>query len=199
MRLPKAPIPAARVAVAARAVVAVFAVVAASTAVVAAETAPALAPPPSTAPPTALRACPAPSGPTVVRLVPTRPDVAGSGEVALTMADSPYGVAVAADGRYRTRVVVRLEDLPPRPGVDYVVWAAPPSLDDFARLGSLASGAGEIEGIVGWNQFLVFVTAESGEGGGRWAGPILFTAMSPSGKLHPHAGHGIFESYSYLC
>lgn len=152
--------------------------------------------------PTRASAEPAPAAcpdPTVVPLAPTRPEVAGYGEVALVMADSPYGVAVSTDGRYRTRLAVRLEGLLPRPGATYVVWAATPSLDGVARLGTVESGAATIDATVEWNQFLVFVTAEASPGGERWEGPILFTAMSPSGKMHPKAGHGIFESYSYLC
>lgn len=144
---------------------------------------------------------PSPSalGPTVVPLQPTRPEVAGTGSVVLTMAGSPYGIAVASDGRYRTRVVVRLAGLPPREGARYVAWAATPSLERAVRLGSVESGEARIEATLEWNQFLVFVTAEADPGGERWEGPILFTAMSPSGKMHPKAGHGIFESYSYLC
>ena len=137
--------------------------------------------------------------PTVVPLETTRPEVAGSGSVSLAMAGSPYGVAVASDGRYRTHLTVHLAGLLPREDVVYVAWAATPSLDRVARLGSVVSGSAEIEATVEWNKFLVFVTAEESADVERWRGPILMTAMSPSGKMHPKAGHGIFESYSYLC
>lgn len=161
--------------------------------------APATGAPTTAAPsPAAVTAPPACPDPTVVPLAPTRPEVAGSGEVALVMAGSPYGVAVSTDGRYRTRITVRLEGLLPRPGATHVVWAATPSLGEVARLGTVESGAATIDAVLEWNQFLVFVTAETTPGE-RWEGPILFTAMSPSGKMHPKAGHGIFESYSYLC
>lgn len=145
--------------------------------------------------------CPDPTvpDPTVVALEPTGPAVGGRGSVELRMADSPYGVTVSSDGRYVTDVRVALERLRPWPDRSYVVWATTPNLDEVAKIGVVDGAAGRVRGTVAWNQFLVFVTLEPDPTVGRWTGPIVFTAMSPSGKMHTKAGHGVFESYSYLC
>lgn len=145
--------------------------------------------------------CPDPTvqDPTVVALEPTGPAVGGRGSVELRMAGSPYGVTVSSDGRYVTDVRVTLEGLRPYEDRRYVVWATTADLDDTVKLGVVDSADGRVRGTLGWNQFLVFVTIERDPTVERWAGPIVFTAMSPSGKMHTKAGHGVFESYSYLC
>lgn len=137
--------------------------------------------------------------PTVVPLEPTGPTVGGRGAVELRMASSPYGVTVSADGRYVTDLRVALEGLRPYPDASYVVWATTPNLDEVAKLGVVDGSGGRVAGTVAWNQFLVFVTVEPDPGVERWTGAIVFTAMSPSGKMHTKAGHGVFEAYSYLC
>jgi len=137
--------------------------------------------------------------PTVVPLEPTGPTVGGAGAVELRMASSPYGVTVSADGRYVTDLRVVLEGLRPYADASYVVWATTPNLDEIAKLGVVDGSGGRVEGTVSWNQFLVFVTVEPDPAVERWTGAIVFTAMSPSGKMHTKAGHGVFEAYSYLC
>lgn len=145
--------------------------------------------------------CPDPvvPDPTVVALEPTGPTVGGGGTVELRMADSPYGVTVSSDGRYVTDVRVTLERLRPWSDRSYVVWATTPDLDEAAKIGVVDGTAGRAHGTVAWNQFLVFVTLERDPAVESWTGPIVLTAMSPSGKMHTKAGHGPFESYSFLC
>jgi len=136
----------------------------------------------------------------------------------LAFPDSPFGVAVSADGRYEYEVELHLSGLRPRPGVTYVAWATTPNLDQVSRLGEVGAD-GRLSARVDWIQFIVLVTAESAAetavetatetaaetatetaaAGDRWAGPILVTAPSPSGRMHTMAGHGIFEAHSTLC
>lgn len=139
------------------------------------------------------------SDPLRVAFTVTRSGYGGSGDMILTMAASPFGVTVARDGAYRTDVVLDLRELRRRDGIVYVVWAATPELDSRLKIGSFSGGSAQLAAELEWNQFLVFVSAERSADVDRWQGPIVLTAMSPSGRMHPKAGHGVFEAYSYLC
>jgi len=132
------------------------------------------------------------AAPEEVRLQPTQNAPGGRGRMILTPAVSAYGIAVDAEGRHRYEVRLEIEVLRRREGASYVVWAATPELDRVARLGVLGDG-NRIEGEVAWNKFLVFVSEEAVPDGERWAGPILLTGLSPSGRMHTMAGHGPFE------
>lgn len=132
------------------------------------------------------------AAPEEVRLRPTQNAPGGRGRMVLTPAESAYGIAVDAEGRHRYQVRLEVEQLRRRDGASYVVWAATPELDRFDRLGVLGDG-NRVEGEVAWNKFLVFVSEESAPDGERWAGPILLTGLSPSGRMHTMAGHGPFE------
>jgi len=110
----------------------------------------------------------------------------------LTPAESAYGISVDTEGRHRFEVRLEIERLRRLPGASYVVWAVTPELDQVARIGALGSES-RIEGVIAWNKFLVFVSEETAPDGDRWAGPILLTGLSPSGRMHTMAGHGPFE------
>ncbi len=115
----------------------------------------------------------------------------GRGEV--TFADSPFGVALAADGSYLLDVRLSVERLAePREGV-YVGWLTTPELDEVERLGPLEDG--RLRGRARWNKFLLVVTLESGDDpkAAAWAGPVALRGMSRSGQMHTMAGHGAFE------
>jgi len=122
----------------------------------------------------------------------------------MALENSPFGVAVSARGVYRYRVSIEVTRLRRRPARRYVAWAATPDLGQVRRLGVVARNA-PLSATLAWNQFLVFVTAEpespddSTGVGARWTGPILLTALSPSGYMHTMAGHGIFEAHTALC
>ncbi|MFQ5747190.1 MAG: hypothetical protein ACE5HF_08235 [Gemmatimonadota bacterium] len=139
-------------------------------------------------------------GPTGVRVPfrPTRHARGARGEAQLVFARSPFGVAVEEDGRYRYDVTIQLANLRPRAGRTYVAWAATPDLDHVLRLGPVDSDL-RVEGRLSWNKFLLFVTLEPDPSVERWTGPVVLTAMSPSGRMHTMAGHGIFERHTALC
>lgn len=143
-----------------------------------------------------------PLDPVRVEMTATLAAHGAAGHVEITATGSPYGIAVDSEGRTVSDLTVVVRRLPPRADAGYVVWAATPDLDRVAKLGVVPGeepvGA-VVTGEVAWNQFLVFVSAEADPAVERWEGPIVLTAMSPSGKLHTMAGHGIFEAYSYLC
>jgi hypothetical protein len=139
-----------------------------------------------------LSVCRAPMAPEVVPLQPTQSAPGSRGSMTLLMSRSPYGVTVDANGSFAYEVTVEALQLRRSPGFSYVVWAATPELDRVAKLGLLEE-SNRVTGRVSWNKFLVFVSRETSPDAEAWAGPILLTGLSPSGRLHTMAGHGPFE------
>lgn len=133
-----------------------------------------------------------------IELVPTG-NVTGTGGYVGTARvrftdDSPFDVAVTSDGTFRRHLRVDMRGLRPAPAGDYVVWAAPPSLDPIVKLGALGEDM-LLTGSVAFPKFLVVITLEEDpeQVEGRWAGPIVHRGMSRSGYLHTMAGHGPFQ------
>lgn len=149
--------------------------------------------------PVCARALPeAPLGPAyyAVDLVPTG-RVPGtrnvSGSAGVTASRSPFGLAVAPDGRYRHEVEVSFVAAAPA-GQRFVAWVAPSDLSERRALGPLAAD-GRQHGTVEWNKFIVVITLERADGdlGDRWEGPVVARGMSRSGLMHTMAGHGPFQ------
>ena len=132
--------------------------------------------------------------PFLIELVPTANANGAIGSVTLHFADSPFGIAVTADGNHLYDASVRTEGLP-RSGGANVLWAATPSLDQVQRVG-IVRDDGTLEGTVAFNKFLVFITAEASPDVERWSGPILMRGLSASGRMHTMAGHGPFANES---
>ncbi len=120
-----------------------------------------------------------------------------TGIVVLTRPRSPFGLAVTRDGHFIHRAEVSAIALPHpssfAPGGDrFVVWATTPNLDQVVRLGTL--GAGEtVAGRVIYNKFMILVTAERGEPGERWQGPIVLLGRSASSYLASFSSHTMFN------
>ncbi|MDX1395329.1 MAG: hypothetical protein R3195_13110 [Gemmatimonadota bacterium] len=140
----------------------------------------------------AVGACGAALPPESVRMRPTQQSPGSRGTMILTQPASPFGVAVDADGFQTYDVTVEIGQMRRRDGLSYVVWAATPELDQSVRLGTL-DDTDSVTGRVAWNKFLVFVSEEASADVETWAGPILLTGLSPSGRMHTMAGHGPFE------
>lgn len=138
-------------------------------------------------------------GPDLFRIELTSPNPASglSGVVVLTRPRSPFGLAVTRDGHFIYRAEVSANALPDpssfAPGSDrFVAWATTPDLDRVVRLGTL--GAGEtVAGRVTYNKFMVLVTAERGEPGDRWQGPIVLLGRSASSYLASFSSHTMFN------
>jgi hypothetical protein len=138
--------------------------------------------------------CTAGPDPFMVRLVPTANANGAGGTAELRFADSPFGVAVTADGHHTYEATIVTTGLRPA-GDALVVWAATPSLDQVTRLGTLEAD-GSLSATIAYNKFLVFVTAEASPDVERWAGPILLRGASASARMHTMAGHGPFTTES---
>ena len=132
-----------------------------------------------------------------IDLVPTsRVPVARSatGTAYLNFVESPFGIAVSAEGYYQYQLEVVVENLRPMPEGEYIAWLSTPDLKSYVRLGPLVEG--RIAGTTEWNKFLVFLTLEAvdEEDTSRWHGPVVMRGLSRSGLMHTMAGHGPFES-----
>jgi hypothetical protein len=132
--------------------------------------------------------------PFMVRLVPTANANGASGTVDMRFAESPFGVSVTADGHHAYAAEITTRGLRSH-GSALVVWAATPALDQVTRLGTLDSD-GRLSGVIAYNKFLVFVTAEPSPDVERWSGPILLRGASASARMHTMAGHGPFMTES---
>jgi hypothetical protein len=133
--------------------------------------------------------------PETVRMRPTGQAPGSRGTMVLMLPASPFGVTVDPEGHQTYDVRVEIAQLRRRDGAHHVVWAATPELDRWVRLGVLGS-ENHVTGHVAWNKFLVFVSEEATPDVETWAGPILLTGLSPSGRMHTMAGHGPFEDVS---
>ncbi len=140
------------------------------------------------------RPCDAPSplGPSrdlyCIELAPV-PGLAGvSGRVEIGRAAGPFTVAVAADGRPRSRLTVRAAGLP-APGAlgrfrTYVAWVATPTMDSVVRLGEIGNDRAAA-GRVDLEKFTVLVSAERAPHGAEPRGRVVLRGQSPSTRLFP--------------
>lgn len=127
------------------------------------------------------------------RRLPGTRNASGVGEV--TLAQSPFGVALSPAGTYRQALSVRVDGLPTADDGEYVLWVTTPQLDEIRRVGPVEM-AGTVEARVDWNKFLVVVTLEPepASGAETWEGPVVLRGMSRSGRMHTMAGHGPFQA-----
>ncbi len=153
--------------------------------------------PPSSATPARAACIAAAWAPTLepirIEMTPTARARGASAVYEMRFTPSAFGVSVSAAGSYRYDVEVSVRGLLERPGEVYVTWVATPDLDGWVNLGPISNEKGSA-GVVHWNKFIVFVTAESSADVVEWSQEFLFSALSPSGKMHTMAGHGPFAS-----
>lgn len=137
--------------------------------------------------------------PDLFRIELTSPNPASglTGVVMLQRPPSPFGLAVTRDGHFIYRAEVSAHALPDpssfAPGSDrFVAWATTPNLDQVVRLGTVGGGEAAV-GRVTYNKFMVLVTAEQGEPGDRWRGPIVLLGRSSSSYLASFSSHTMFN------
>ncbi|MEZ4699053.1 MAG: hypothetical protein R2834_01885 [Rhodothermales bacterium] len=114
------------------------------------------------------------------------------GTVRVGFDESPFGIAVAADGSYRLDLAIAIDNLKPATSGQYVAWVTTPEVDRIARIGPLDADH-RLAGESHWNKFLVVITLEpEGAAGDTWQGPIVLRGLARSGMMHTMAGHGAF-------
>lgn len=134
-------------------------------------------------------------GPFDIPLFNTPKAPTAQGHARLVFAQSPFGVAVTADGRASYDVEVDASGLPDPSAFDakaYVAWAATTDLTAWYRLGTITNGKSTV-GHAELNKFLLVITAEANPTGGTHAGATVLHGTSPSGWLQSFLSHPLFR------
>jgi hypothetical protein len=136
------------------------------------------------------------AGPYDIPLFSTPKAPAATGSARLVFAESPFGIAVTADGRAQYDVQVTASNLPAPSTLGtyrtYVAWATTPDLTRWDRLGIISNGTTTV-GHVALNKFLLVITAESDSATKTHAGPTVLHGTSPSGWLQSFLNHPMFR------
>lgn len=124
-----------------------------------------------------------------VTLSPTPLAPEAMGRVLLLPGSSPFSLAVNRDGVIQNRFKVELSGLPAPEALGdftrYILWITPPTLDTMTPVGEVTEGV-TFPGEGGFNQYLLWVSAEGPELGDGPRGPLLLRGTSPSMVLRPH-------------
>jgi hypothetical protein len=136
------------------------------------------------------------AGPYDIPLFATAKAPAASGSARLVFAQSPFGIAVTADGHAQYDVQVTAAALPAPGSLGaysvYVAWATTPDLKHWERLGAITNGTTTVGHVV-FDKFLLVITAESGAAPKTRAGPTVLHGTSPSGWLQSFLNHPMFR------
>ncbi len=139
------------------------------------------------------------TGPYDIHLLSTPSAPQSAGEARLQFASSPFGIAVAADGRAIYDVRITASGLPSPSTVGaysaFVAWAVTTDLKEWVRLGSVTNGT-NVVGSLQMNKFLLVITAEASASVAMHAGPTMLHGTSPSGWLQSFLTHPLFRGIS---
>lgn len=118
----------------------------------------------------------------------------GSGH--LRIAQSPFGIALTADGHLVYDLEVTIEGLrAPRPsGGSYVAWLTTPELDRFDKLGPVEPSGTFSYRVSTMNKFILLVSLEASEAVTKRAGPTVLRGVSPSGLMQNMESHELFST-----
>lgn len=135
-------------------------------------------------------------GPYDIQLQNTPRTPNARGTARLVFAESPFGVAVTADGHARYDVRLNLSGLPEPSALGaykaYVAWGVTTDLRQWRRLGPVGNGESTV-GTVDFNKFLIVVAAESDSAATKHAGAVALSGTSPSGWLQTFLSHPLFR------
>jgi len=135
-------------------------------------------------------------GPFDIPLLNTPKAPTAEGHARLVFAESPFGVAVTADGHARYDVQVQAKGLPDPASLGgystYVAWAVTTDLSAWHRLGAVTNGNSTV-GQAELNKFLFVITAESSATSTVHSGPTVLHGTSPSGWLQTFLSHPLFR------
>ena len=135
-------------------------------------------------------------GPYDIQLQNTPKTPNARGTARLVFAESPFGVAVTADGHASYDVRLSLSGLPEPsalgPYTAYVAWGVTTDLKQWRRLGPVGNGESTV-GTVEFNKFLLVVAAESDSAAMTHAGAVALSGTSPSGWLQTFLSHPLFR------
>ncbi len=110
------------------------------------------------------------------------------GHAVLGRTPSPFGTRVSADGRHEFDVTLNISGLPDPSTIGaystYVAWTTTPLMRPILNLGVVGNGRTRV-GHIGFNKFLILVTAEATAGGDSWQGRIVLRGISASMRMEP--------------
>ena len=136
------------------------------------------------------------AGPYDITLLPTATASGARGTARLVSAESPFGIAVTADGRARYDIELHVSGLPAPATLGayraYVAWAVTPDLAHWTRLGPVTNGSTTV-GVAEDNKFLLVITAEARSDPAARGGPTVLHGTSPSGWLQTFYAHPVFR------
>ena len=114
----------------------------------------------------------------------------------LRIAQSPFGIALTADGHLVYDLEVTIEGLrAPRPsGGTYVAWLTTPELDRFDKLGPVEPSGTFSYRVSTMNKFILLVSLEASEAVTKRAGPTVLRGVSPSGLMQNMESHELFST-----
>ena len=128
---------------------------------------------------------------------PRTPNARGTAR--LVFAESPFGVAVTADGHASYDVQLTLSGLPEPSTLGaykaYVAWGVTTDLKQWRRLGTVVNGRSTV-GRVEFNKFMLVIAAESDSLVVKHAGPVALSGTSPSSFLQMFLTHPMFRGVS---
>jgi hypothetical protein len=135
-------------------------------------------------------------GPYDIQLQNTPKTPNARGTARLIFAESPFSVAVTADGHASYDVRLSLSGLPEPstlgPYKAYVAWGVTTDLKQWRRLGPVDNGESTV-GTIDFNKFLLVVAADSDTAATKHAGPVALSGTSPSGWLQTFLSHPLFR------
>ena len=135
-------------------------------------------------------------GPFDIQLQSTPRTPSARGTARLVFADSPFGVAVTADGHASYDVQLTLSGLPDPSTLGaykaYVAWGVTTDLKQWRRLGAVTNGSSTV-GRVEFNKFMLVIAAEPDSLVEKHAGPVALSGTSPSSFLQMFLTHPMFR------
>jgi hypothetical protein len=135
-------------------------------------------------------------GPYDIQLKNTPRTPNARGTARLVFAESPFGVAVTADGHASYDVQLTLSGLPEPSTLGaykaFVAWGVTTDLKQWRRLGVVANGNSTV-GRVEFNKFMLVIAAESDSVVEKHAGPVALSGTSPSSFLQMFLTHPMFR------
>ena len=136
------------------------------------------------------------AGPFDIPLSNTPKAPTAQGNARLVFAQSPFGVAVTADGRASYDVQIDASGLPEPSTLGgysaYMAWAATTDLTRWDRLGVVRNGH-SVVGRAELNKFLLVITAEPTDTTSVHGGPTVLHGTSASGWLQSFLSHPLFR------
>ena len=116
----------------------------------------------------------------------------GSGH--LHLAQSPFGIALTADGHLKYDLEVTVSGLRETSAGVYVAWITTPELDRIEKLGVVSASGTYAYQVSTMNKFILLISLEASEEVEKRSGPTVLRGISPSGLMQNMESHELFST-----